>query len=276
MTYVRNGWGLVRSQFPSVIILFLYQLLWGLFLYRLISSAVTAVLSRYPDSPPNELNRILYLIEGQFELKHNPEIHQYFWLLIGMVVLRLLLTPLFQAGILYGLVPTETRASGFPLFRGMKEFWKPVTLFFLLELALLALPGIWIAPKLYTHLLHLVASGDRLVPFLALSGYLLGWAAYGWLVRQILLFAQFGYLFKAGVWSSLTLSIRHLLSGIAISLILGAAGAGLFLVFGTASWIWTGLVALILQQAYPFIRSLLQIWTLTSQYQLWHTKSQKG
>lgn len=276
MTYVRNGWGLVRSQFPSVIILFLYQLLWGLFLYRLIHSAVVAVLSRYPDTPPNELNRILYLIEGQFELKHNPEIHQYFWLLIGMIFLRLLLTPLFQAGILYGLVPADSRASGLPFFRGMKEFWKPVTLFFLLELALLSLPGIWIIPDLYALLPRLVTAGDRLAPLLIFCGYLLGWAAYGWLIRQILLFAQFGYLFKAGVWGSLILSMRFLLPGIAISLILGATGAALFLLFGTASWIWTGLIALILQQTYPFIRSLFQIWTLTSQYQLWHTKSQKS
>ncbi|WP_410772404.1 hypothetical protein [Fontibacillus sp. BL9] len=276
MTYVRNGWGLVRSQFPSVIILFLYQLLWGLFLYRLVSSAVTAVLSRYPDSPQNQLNRILYLIEGQFELKHNPAIHQYFWLLLGMVVLRLLLTPLLQAGILYGLVPADARASGFPLFRGMKEFWKPVTLFFLLELALLALPGFWMIPKLYALALRLIPAGDRLVPILIFCGFILGWAAYGWLIRQLLLFAQFGYLFKTGVWGSLLVSLKYLLPGIAISLILGASGAVMFLLFGTVSWIWTGLLALILQQSYPFFRSLFQIWTLTSQYQLWHSKTQKS
>ncbi|RCX14448.1 hypothetical protein DFP94_11756 [Fontibacillus phaseoli] len=276
MTYVRNGWGLVRSQFPSVIILFLYQLLWGLFLYRLVSSAVTAVLSRYPESPPNQLNRILYLIEGQFELKHNPAIHQYFWLLLGMVVLRLLLTPLLQAGILYSLVPADARASGFPLFRGMKEFWKPVTLFFLLELALLALPGFWLVPELYALALRLIPAGDRLVPILIICGVILGWAAYGWLMRQLLLFAQFGYLFKTGVWGSLMVSLKYLLPGIAISLILGASGAALFLLFGTVSWIWTGLLALILQQSYPFFRSLFQIWTLTSQYQLWHTKTQKS
>ncbi|WP_435923308.1 hypothetical protein [Paenibacillus sp. DYY-L-2] len=276
MTYVRNGWGLVRSQFPSIIILFLYQLLWGLFLYRLIHSAVIAVLSRYPDPPPTEMSRLLYLIEGQFELSHNPAVHRYAWLLLGMVVLRLLLTPLLEAGILYGFTPPDARGTGLTLFRGMKEFWKPVSLFFLLELALLALPAVWIVPELVALLPRLIPSGDRLAPMLTLMGYVLAWAAYGWIVRQVLLFAKFGYLFKTGIWASLILCMRHLLPGIAIAFILGASGAILFLLFGTVSWIWTGLIALLLQQSYPFIRSLLQVWNLSSQYQLWHTKTQKS
>ncbi|MEF2968971.1 hypothetical protein V3851_24605 [Paenibacillus sp. M1] len=276
MTYIRNGWGHVRSQFPSVIILFLYQLLWGLFLYRLVSSAVSDVLSRYPDPPPTEMSRILYLLEGQFELRHNPAVYQYIWLLLAMIALRLLLSPLIQAGILYGLKPSEERGSGLPFFRGMKEFWKPVVLFYLLELALLALPSFWVLPQLQALLPRLAVPGSRLAPVLIGCGILLGWMVYAWLVRQLLLFAQFGYLFKAGLWTSLLLSLRHLLPGIAISLILGATGAGLFLLFGTVSWIWTGLLALILQQSYPFIRSLWQVWTLTSQYQLWYTKTQKS
>ncbi|WP_334075980.1 MULTISPECIES: hypothetical protein [Paenibacillus] len=276
MTYVRNGWGLVRSQFPSVIILFLYQLLWGLFFYRLIHSAVIALLSRYPDPPPNELSQVLYLIEGQIELGRSPAIHQYLWMLFGLIALRLLMTPLFQAGILYGMKPPEEQGAGLPLFRGMKEFWKPVTLFFLLELILLALPGLWIIPKLAALWPWLIPGGGRLGPLLAIIGLLLGWAAYGWLIRQLLLFSQFGYLFKTGVWNSLLISLRHLLPGIAISLILGTAGAVLFLICGAFSWIWTGLAAMVLQQTYPFIRSLFQIWSISSQYELWQTKLHKG
>lgn len=276
MTYIRNGWGLVRSQITSVIILFLYQLLWGVFLYRLIHSAVIALLTRYPEPPPNELSRVLYLIEGQFALGHSAEIHRYFWLLIGMAALRLLLTPFFQAGILYGLRTPEERGTGLPLFRGMKEFWKPVTLFFLLEMVLLALPALWVVPELYALLPRIVSAGGQLVPLLMACGYLLIWIAYGWLIRQILLFAQFGYLFKTSVWASLLISLRHIGPGLTISLLLGVFGTTLFLTFGTVSWIWTGLLALILQQAYPLIRSLFQIWAITSQYQLWQKKSQKS
>ncbi|SDG46295.1 hypothetical protein SAMN04488542_1454 [Fontibacillus panacisegetis] len=276
MTYVRNGWSLVRNQFPSVIILFLYQLLWGLFLYRVVNTAVTTFLSRYPDPPPSALSKILFILEGQYELLHNSEIHTYFWLFIGMVVLRMLLTPFFQAGILYGLTPADSRKSGLTLFRGMKEFWRPVLLFFLLEIILISLPLLWILPKLYALWPSLIYTSGGILPVLKVCGYLLGWFSYCFLIRQCLLFMQFGYLFKKGAWGSLWLGIRHILPGIVIFIILGSAVTAIFLIFGSVSWIWTGLLALILQQAFPFFRCLFNVWGITSQFQLWYSKSQNS
>ncbi|MGG6312912.1 hypothetical protein [Paenibacillus macerans] len=275
MSYVRQGWRALKTQFPSVIILFLYQLLWGLFLYRLVDTAVTALLERYPDPPPTQLSRILFLLEGQINLWSNPDIRLYFWLLAGMTLLRMAFTPLIQAGILYGLVPEDARGQGLPIFRGMKEFGKPVVLFYLLELLLILVPAVWIVPKLLSLWPGLLGAGN-LTAWLTGIGFLLGWSVYGWLIRQCLLFAQFGYLFKAGMGSSLLLCLRHLLQGIGISLILGAFGILIFLLFGTVSWIWTGMLALILQQTYPLFRSTFKIWRVTSQFQLWQMKTQKS
>ncbi|RRJ63112.1 hypothetical protein EHV15_09370 [Paenibacillus oralis] len=276
MTYVRQGWDLLKSQFPSVIILFLYQLLWGLFLYRLVDTAVTALLQRYPDPPPTQLSRFLFLLEGRIYLGSNPDVRLYLGLLIGMAVLRLLLTPLIQAGIFYGLVPSESRAHGLPLFRGMKEFWKPVAVFYALEFTLIILPSFWIVPKLLRLWPHLLGAGGQMAPMLTGLIYILGWFVYGWLVRQCILYVQFGYLFKSSVWGSLLVCFRHLLQGIGISLILGAFGLGVFLLFGTVSWIWTGMLALILQQTYPLFRSAFKVWQVTSQYRLWQTKTEKS
>ncbi|MNO35883.1 hypothetical protein D3C76_259400 [compost metagenome] len=276
MTYVRNGWSLVRNQFPSVIILFLYQLLWGILLYRTVNTAVVAFLSRYPDPPPSAMSRILFIVEGQYEFMHNSEIHKYFWMLLGMIIIRMLLTPFIQAGILYGLTPSDSRKSGLTLFRGMKEFWKPVSLFFLLELILISLPLLWVIPKLYGLWPSLLYTNGGIAPILKAGCYLLGWLSYCFLIRQCLLFTQFGYLFKTGAWSSLWLGIRHILPGIVIFLILGGASAALCLLFGSASWIWTGLLALILQQTFPFFRCLFNVWGITSQFQLWSSKSQNS
>ncbi|MNO67308.1 hypothetical protein D3C76_581130 [compost metagenome] len=276
MTYVRNGWSLVRNQFPSVIILFLYQLLWGLFLYRIVDTGVTTFLSRYPDPPPTGLSRILFILEGQYELLHSSEIHTYFWLLIGMAAIRILLTPFIQAGILYGLTPIDSRKPGLTLFRGMKEFWKPVMLFFLLELVLISLPLVWMLPKLYALWPSLIYTGGGISPILKSCAYLLGWFCYCFVIRQCLLFTQFGYLFKTGPWGSLWLGIKHILQGIVIFLILGGTIAVIFLIFGSISWVWTGLFALILQQTFPFFRCLFNVWGITSQFQLWHSKSQNS
>lgn len=276
MTYIRQGWGLVKSQFPSVIILFLYQLLWGLFLYRLVDTAVTALLQRYPDPPPTGLSRILFLLEGEINLGSSPQIRLYLGLLIGMAIIRLLLTPLFQAGILYGLVPAESRAGGLPLFQGMKKWWKPVSLFYFIELVLILFPALWIVPGLTSLWPKILSANSSVTPWLIALAYILGWLTYGWVVRQCLLFAQFGYLFKSGIWNSLILCFKHILEGIGISLLLCAFGLILFLLFGTASWFWTGMLALILQQTYPLFRSTFKIWRVTSQYQLWQAKTQNS
>lgn len=277
MSFVRLGWTTLKSQFPSVIILFLYQLLWGLFLYRLVDTAVTALLQRYPNPPPTALSQILFLLEGQINLWSNPDVRLYCWLLGGMAVVRMILTPLIQAGIFYGFTPADQQNPGFPLFRGMKEFGKPVILFYALELMLTMLPAFWIVPRLLSLWPELAGGGGApLRAWLVGIGLVLGWLIYGWLIRQFLLFAQFGYLFKAGVWSSLLLCFKSLLQAIGITAILGAFGVLLFLLFGTVSWFWTGLLALILQQIYPLFRSAFKVWKVSSQFHLWQSKARKS
>ncbi|WHX49228.1 hypothetical protein QNH46_00515 [Paenibacillus woosongensis] len=274
MPYIRNGWSSVKRQFPSVIILFLYQLLWGVFLYRLVNTAVVQVLHRYPDPPPHDLSRILFVIEGQNRFWQIPEVHHYLWIVIGMVLLRLLLTPLVQAGILYGLLPGEERAPGLPLFRGMQKFWKPVTLFYFIELMLILIPMLWLLPKAYASLSPILqGNGSHISAALIAMLYAVGWLCYSWFIRQTVLFLQFGYLFRGNAWPSLLLCWKHLLPGLGISFILAATCSIIFILFGTVSWIWTGLLALILQQAYPFFRSFFKIWKISSLYCLWQQKS---
>lgn len=273
MPYIRNGWSSVKRQFPSVVILFLYQLLWGVFLYRLVNTAVIQVLQRFPDPPPHELSRILFIIEGQSRFWQTPEVQHYIWILIGMIMLRLLLTPLIRAGILYGLLPAEERAAGLPLFRGMQKFWKPVTLFYCLELILLLIPTLWLLPKAYASLSIFLQGGSHVPTFLTVTAYIVGWLGYSWFIRQCLLFLQFGYLFKGSAWPSLLVCWRHLMTGLGISITLAISCSIIFILFGTTSWIVTGLLALILHQTYPFFRSVFKIWKISSQYCLWQQKS---
>lgn len=270
MRYIRSGWQSTKGQFPVVIILFLYQLLWSVFLYRLINSAIIPLLQRYPDPAPGELSRLLFFIEGQLDLKYSSEVHQYFWMLAGMLLLRMLLTPLIQAGILYGLRPLTADGAGLVFFQGIGRLWKPVTLFYLLELVLVLSPSYWLVPQILNHLVQGVQAGATSLLYAAM--YILGWLIYGYLIHQVLLFAQFGYIFGRGAFPSILVCLRRLFIVVGISLFLGGITLLLFGAFTAASWIWTGFVALVLQQSYPFIRSLLSIWHIASQFHLWDEK----
>lgn len=275
MIYVREGWGRVKGQFPSVIILFLYQLLWGFFLYRIINQIIISLLERYPDSSLQEMSRLLFIFEGQLGYQHNSDIKLALIFIIAMIGLRILLSPFIQAGILYGLVPEGSRKSGLSLFRGMQQFGKPVFLFYIVEWLLIISPAYFIFPKLSHHFVTLIQQGITLPHLLTVTAYLALWLSYSWIVRQCSLFIQFGYLFHHKITPSFLVFLRSILKGILISFILGISLVGISLLFSSLSFLWTGILALVLQQLFPLFRSIFTVWRVTAQYQLWDQSSQK-
>lgn len=49
------------------------------------------------------MGRLLYYVEGQFSLNTDPAIRTWLWMFLGLVVLRLLLSPFIRAGLLHEL-----------------------------------------------------------------------------------------------------------------------------------------------------------------------------
>lgn len=78
---IREGWFLVRQHMFIAALLFLYQLIWGYFFYRMVQSAVIPLLLRYPDSDAGELSTLLFKMESQLNLSTHPEVHRYLWIL---------------------------------------------------------------------------------------------------------------------------------------------------------------------------------------------------
>lgn len=269
--YIYGGWKSIREQFYVVIILFLYQLLWGYFLYRFVQSALVPILMRYPDPAPNNQSQLLFYVEGQMNLTESSTVHYYLWMLLGMLVFRMLLTPLIHAGILHGLHQEREGSRGLFFFRGIKQLWKPVLLFYIIEILLIAAPAYWIIPKMMN--IGLAALQFReigvIVPAIP---YVLLWLFYAYLVHQLLLYLLFAKTGKRQLLSSLLLCLRHSLSVISISLLLGGVSLVLFGLSTGISLLWTGLFGLILQQAHHFISCILKMWHITAQYQLWNDK----
>ncbi len=79
--HLLQGWKLSTRHFSIVILLFLYQLLWGFFLYRCVNSIVMPLLKRYPDTMPSDSAVKLFLMEAQFRLVKTDLIEPYLWML---------------------------------------------------------------------------------------------------------------------------------------------------------------------------------------------------
>ncbi|MBO2946059.1 hypothetical protein JJQ72_18950 [Paenibacillus sp. F411] len=271
-TYAGLGWGSVKDQFYVIILLFVYRLLWGYCLYRLISSIVVPLLLRYPDPAPHELSRLLYFFEGELALTRGGLLPGAVWMLILLAAVHILLTPCIRAGMMYHLHREAEGERGLFLFQGMRKLWKPLTLFYILELILLGLPLYWLLPEALPSFIEAARHPQALLqPGL----WVLGWLLYVWIIRLALLYMQFGYTSGTGTPAALLLFLRRLGSALPLSLLIGGLALLSSLLIGGMSLWWSGLIGLLLQQASYFLKSLFQVWGMASQYHVFKSSSTK-
>ncbi|WP_337102283.1 hypothetical protein [Paenibacillus sp. YIM B09110] len=272
--YMKQGWQLAIKHFHLIILLFLYQLLWGFFLYRFIDSVVSPLLRRFPAAYPSDTAVHLFLTEAQFQLLKTDILTPYVWMLGGLFAIRMLLTPLFNAGLFYSLHHSSTRGEGAAgggtkFVEGIRKAWKPVMLLHWAEAVLALAPGFWVLPHALDAYLQGGSNVDLLQSVLPGAGL---WLFWGLLLHLLFLAMQLGAASKEGILHSLGRAMRHIISFAAISLVMWAIGAGLGLLITGVSLLWAGLFALILHQGYNLVRTLVRVWTIAAQYECLQSK----
>jgi hypothetical protein len=270
-TYIKRGFrSTMRQPFP-VLVLFLYRFGWGIALYKLSQSVILPLLHRYPAQPGFEAQTRLFLAEGQFILLKTGISHSYFWLLGILLAVRMLLTPLLNAGLLFSLSNTHYNA-GYRFVRGMAELGKSYTLLYAVQMVLTLLPLWWILPKVQSALVSAVTYPDlakAVLPHIAIV------LVYGFLLHLLFLYIQFGKAHAVPVTRSLGTALRSLplMLGVAALLLLAATLCSLAVLGSTIAW--AGFWMLVLYQAYRFIQTLFSVWSIASQHELYTAKAAK-
>ncbi|RIX51246.1 hypothetical protein D3P08_17410 [Paenibacillus nanensis] len=261
---MRLGWQLAFKHMNMVIVLFLYQLLWGFLVYRAIDDTIAPLLRRFPASAPVDQAVQLFFAEAQFQLFKTDLIQPYLWLFGGLLLARMLITPLFNAGLFYSIHhQTSTGESGTRIIEGIRKTWKPVMLLYWISCALMIAPAWWIVPQWIDALRHNGVTTSLLMELLPGAAIWIAWIA---LIHLLFLSMQFGAVSGDGIFPSLLQSLRKFLTYAAISLLMWGIAALLGLVFSSISMVWAGLFALIAHQGYPLIKTLLRIWIIAAQY----------
>ncbi|MFC5450445.1 hypothetical protein [Paenibacillus aestuarii] len=267
-TYMKTGfWAAIQQPF-AVIALFLYQMGWGVMLYKLVQSVLVPLMHRFPGAHQPKQTLQLFLAESQFQLLKTDLIHSYLWWLAALLGVRMLLTPMLNAGVYYSLTHLHQNA-GYRFFKGIKELTLPFMLTYILRMALSLAPLFWLLPKAQTILTHTASfeqAGLKLLPWLA------GLLCYGFLINLLFMYIQFAIAARHGVISTLITFVRHSLPIIVLAFLILLSTGLLAGVTVTAAYIWAGLVALIISQVYPLFNMFLQMWAITAQYQLWSAK----
>jgi len=253
-----------------IVFLFLYQFAWGFALYRMVQDVVVPVMHRYPGKDmPLQMNS-LFWAESQFQLFKTDLAHPYLWMLLLILLARMALTPLLNAGIWHQI--HQTHVDGKRSFiAGIRRFGAAFAGVYFVRMALMLLPLIWLFPHAESALLsgdiRLEEAAVQMLPVLAAYG--LYWAA----LDLAAMYVQFGIAGRTGLLQPLGVMVRHALSAVGIRLAVFAAGL-LALVAGASVTVFAaGLAAVIAHQAYPLARVLLSLWEISSQHQLWASRT---
>lgn len=247
-----------------IIMLFLYEMIWGFILYRFVSSIAVPILYRYPGAElPSWAS--LFWIEGEFRLLKTDMADTALMLLLAMLIGRMLITPLINAGVFYS-VQHQSVEQRRAFMDGIRSLWKRFFLLYVLQMALTALPLIWLIPSAE----QLIYSGEFTIPKLVDAALIL--TAYGLyiaLLRLIFMYLQFAS--AAGeTWSrALFIWMKRLFPLVGLSAAILIITIILQSALASASLLWAGLTALIIYQATPLLRVFCQIWEIASQHELW-------
>jgi hypothetical protein len=265
------GWNITLRHKHAGVVLFVYRLLWGFFLYRLADSVVTPVLARYPDLHPNADAIPLFIIETQFRLLRTDMMDSLLWLLLGLLCIRLIITPVINAGLFYSFFHAGEGKTGTQVLSGIRQVWKPVLLLHFLENALILLPAVFLLAKA-RNLLY--ATGSAALTMQKLLPYAAGWLI--WLLALHLLFRclQFGAASRLGLKTGFIGALRQALPLLGITLLMAGIGLAVSAAISASAYIWSGFAAVLIHQASHLIRTLLTLWTAASQFAIW--KQQAG
>jgi len=269
-TYVVNGWNRTVRNIGLIIPLFVYQFLWGFFLYRAIDGVLVPLLKRYPDPLAAKGAVELFLVEAQFRIMKTDLLAPYGLALAGLLAVRMLLTPVINAGLFHSL-QHATKANSKTFLAGVRAAWKRISLIYAAELALILTPLAWLLPAARRAFF---ASAGWLEFFTAVLPGAAAWLLWCLLIRLISLGVQFGAAAGCGVLPSLAVTIRSLPIAAAAALTVWSIGAAAGLASAAVSMVWAGLFAILLHQIQQFFRTWFKVWTYAAQYEAWQSKRQ--
>lgn len=267
-SYIKGGWRAAWKQPFLVLILFAYRLGWGIVLYRIVQSIVVPLLHRFPDIQAAGGQTELFLAESQFQLLKTDFIDSYLWLFLGLLLTRMAITPMLNAGIYYSLSQTHLN-SGYRFFKGVRELGGIFLLYYLAQMAVTLAPLYFLLPKWKDILLGGEYTSTLLVLIPLISGYLF----YGYILHLVFMYLQFGKAWSRPWRESLRIALRSIPSIVGISILFLLGSALIATIATSVLWIWASLWTLILYQAYRLIHTFVHLWVITSQQQLYSTKT---
>ncbi len=247
-----------------IIILFLYEMFWGFLLYRYVKSVLVPILYRYPGQEVPTWSS-LFWIEGEFRLVKTDMASIYIWTLASLLLVRLLLTPLINAGLFHA-IHHEAQEQWRSFLNGIRTRWGKFLSLYGVQMVLTLAPLYWLVPHLATALQERSLTNVHMMNSALLIASYLAYVAF---VRLCFMYLQFAVTASDSLGSAFLIWCKRQLPLIGLSLIILLIAIVLQGMLTAVSMFWAGLTTLIVYQATPLVRVLLQVWEIAAQHDLW-------
>ncbi|MEF3303259.1 hypothetical protein [Paenibacillus sp. GYB003] len=269
--YLKDGFKTTASQTFLLLVLWLYHFAWGFLLLMFVKSIVDPLLYRFPGEHLSPAASHLFLAEGQFRLMKTDISHASLWMLLAITGARMLLTPLLNAGVYYSIHNSQLN-SGYRFLLGVRKLGKPFLGYYAIQTALTLAPLYWLYPIAKNAFF---AHGDYASLGLALLPWAAAYLVYGFLLRLGFIYIQLGKTNEERLGRSLWLFVRKFPVIAAAALALIALSGAVTAAAVSASLIWAGISALILQQLFHIASMLFKLWTIATQYHVYAGDGQR-
>jgi len=264
-SYAKSGWTAARRSWFLLLLLFLYQYGWGFALYKYVKSIVVPLLHRYPGGELPESAARLFWLESEFQLTKTALIAPYAWTIGILLLVRMVLTPLLNAGV-YNVLANGREGQRKAFARGVKANAKPFLLLYGLQSLLAFAPLLWAVPRVLDGA---STAFDWTGIAAAVAPYAIAWLAYQGALDLAFMYVGFGIVEGRGGWSGLALFARRALPIVALSLATFAIALAVSLATTALTLWWAGFFAVVIHQSYPIAHALLKLWGITAQFHLW-------
>lgn len=266
-SYLKAGWQSTKEQSFIIAVLFFYELLWGVLLYKFVQSILTPLLHRFPGNTLSENSVHLFLAESQFQLLKTDISHSYLWILLAFCLARMLMSPLINAGLYYSIHVQGPQGAAF--IEGVREKFKAFLVLYWVRIGITLAPLYWIVPWLVdTYRAESVYSSVLRAIGPVAGGYLL----FGGLVHLSFMYLQWSRITGHTLLQALIFLVRRLFVVAGITFMIWMTALLLAALTLSLSILSAGIIALVLHQLYQLLKIMVRVWEIAAQYHLWQNK----
>lgn len=263
------GWNMAQRHPWMISMLFIYKLVWGLVIYRIVQAVVLPLLYRFP-SEHSDLAVHVFMAEAQFQLLKTNVAHLPLVLIAIIVLARMVMTPLLNAGIYYSIIRDEDKQIR-PFIKGVKTLGARFIIIYSCQLLSALLPLFWMLP----YVQHKLAMQSLEAMLVSLLLPIAVYWVYLHIIRLLFMYVQFSQASGMRLTRSFAIFFSNFGSIIVLSCALLLITAVLAMLNMSLTLVWVSLLSIMLYQLYYLTKAFMSIWEICAQYDIWRERTQK-